>query len=203
MEIMQSEGVVLEPFQSLILGKPLLRVVRVMQGDHPSLPSVSVYFQGCDAYPKCLGCHNPETWDFDEKFAVDFSHLVQHVVAKLDVLLNVYDKVALVLLGGEPLSPRNRKYAYILARVVKEVFQEKVVVLVYSWRTPKDLLELDVPLDYFDEYVLGRYLQKYHRDGFPASANQLYLTKEELKQIFETLKINNQMKKEEEVLCSF
>ncbi|WP_082868220.1 4Fe-4S cluster-binding domain-containing protein [Fervidobacterium ngatamarikiense] len=202
MEIMQSEGVVLEPFQSLILGKPLLRVVRVMQGDHPSLPSVSVYFQGCDAYPKCLGCHNPETWDFDEKFAVDFSHLVQHVVAKLDVLLNVYDKVALVLLGGEPLSPRNRKYAYILARVVKEVFQEKVVVLVYSWRTPKDLLELDVPLDYFDEYVLGRYLQKYHRDGFPASANQLYLTKEELKQIFETLKINNQMKKGE-VLCSF
>jgi anaerobic ribonucleoside-triphosphate reductase activating protein len=202
MEIMQSEGVVLEPFQSLILGKPLLRVVRVMQGDHPSLPSVSVYFQGCDAYPKCLGCHNPETWDFDEKFAVDFSHLVQHVVAKLDVLLNVYDKVALVLLGGEPLSPRNRKYAYILARVVKEVFQEKVVVLVYSWRTPKDLLELDVPLDYFDEYVLGRYLQKYHRDGFPASANQLYLTKEELKQIFETLKLNNQMKKGE-VLCNF
>ncbi|NPU88763.1 MAG: 4Fe-4S cluster-binding domain-containing protein [Fervidobacterium sp.] len=202
MEIMQSEGVVLEPFQSLILGKPLLRVVRVMQGDHPSLPSVSVYFQGCDAYPKCLGCHNPETWDFDEKFAIDFSHLVRHVVAKLDVLLNVYDKVALVLLGGEPLSPRNRKYAYILARVVKEVFQERVVVLVYSWRTPKDLLELDVPLDYFDEYVLGRYLQKYHRDGFPASANQLYLTKEELKQIFETLKINNQMKKGE-VLCSF
>jgi len=202
MEIMQSEGVVLEPFQSLILGKPLLRVVRVMQGDHPSLPSVSVYFQGCDAHPKCLGCHNPETWDFDEKFAVDFSHLVRHVVAKLDVLLNVYDKVALVLLGGEPLSSRNRKYAYILARGVKEVFQEKVVVLVYSWRTPKDLLELDVPLDYFDEYVLGRYLQKYHRDGFPASANQLYLTKEELKQIFETLKINKQMKKGE-VLCNF
>ncbi len=202
MEIMPSEGVILEPFQSLILGKPLLRVVRVMQGDHPSLPSVSVYFQGCDAYPKCLGCHNPETWNFDEKFAVDFSHLVQHVVAKLDALLNVYDKVALVLLGGEPLSSRNRKYAYILARVVKEVFQEKVVVLVYSWRTPKDLLELDVPLDYFDEYVLGRYLQKYHRDGFPASANQLYLTKEELKQIFETLKINKQMKKGE-VLCNF
>jgi anaerobic ribonucleoside-triphosphate reductase activating protein len=202
MEIMQSEGVVLEPFQTLILGKPLLRVVRVMQGDHPSLPSVSVYFQGCDAYPKCLGCHNPETWDFDEKFAVDFSHLVRHVVAKLDALLNVYDKVALVLLGGEPLSSRNRKYAYILARVVKEVFQEKVVVLVYSWRTPKDLLELDVPLDYFDEYVLGRYLQKYHRHGFPASANQLYLTKEELKQIFKTLKINKQMKKGE-VLCNF
>jgi anaerobic ribonucleoside-triphosphate reductase activating protein len=202
MEIMQSEGVVLEPFQSLILGKPLLRVVRVMQGDHPNLPSVSVYFQGCDAHPKCLGCHNPETWDFDERFAVDFSHLVRHVVAKLDVLLNVYDKVALVLLGGEPLSSRNRKYAYILARVVKEVFQEKVVVLVYSWRTPKDLLELDVPLDYFDEYVLGRYLQKYHRDGFPASANQLYLTKEELKQIFEILKNNKKMKKGE-VLCNF
>jgi len=202
MEIMQSESVVFEPFQSAILGKPLLRVVRIMQGDHPSLPSVSVYFQGCDAYPKCFGCHNPETWDFDEKFAVDFSHLVKHVVAKLDTLLNVYDKVALVLLGGEPLSPRNRKYAYMLAKIVKEFFQEKVVVLIFSWRTPKDLLELDVPLDYFDEYVLGRYLQKYHRDGFPASANQLYLTKEELKQIFETLKINKQEKKGEE-LCNF
>jgi len=54
MEIMQSESVVLEPLQSSVLGKPLLRVVRMMQGDHPSLPSVSVYFQGCDAYQSVL-----------------------------------------------------------------------------------------------------------------------------------------------------
>jgi len=47
------------------------------------------------------------------------------VVAKLDTLLNVYDKVALVLLGGEPLSPRNRKYAYMLAKIVKEFSKKK------------------------------------------------------------------------------
>lgn len=203
---MEQKGQVAELFSSLIFDEPLLRVLRVMQGDHPSLPSVSVYFQGCDAFPKCLGCHNPETWEFDERFAIDFRHLVEHTIAKLRLLLSTYDKVALVLLGGEPLSVRNRRFAYMLAKTVKEIFQEQVVVLVYSWRSPKDLLELDIPLDYFDEYVLGRYMKKYHRDSFPASANQIYLTKEELFKILEILKNKSKVQKVDikkgDVLCN-
>mgnify|MGYP001064624619 CR=1 FL=1 len=167
--------------------QPLLRVVRMLHGDHPSLPSISVYFQGCDAYPKCIGCHNPETWEFSEEYAVDFEKLSEHVYSKVVILLASYPKVSLVLLGGEPFSKRNRNFAYLLAKNVKERFGDRVVTLVYSWRTPKELFELDIPMRYFDEFVLGRYLYKYHKDGFPASKNQLYLTREELYAIFEKL----------------
>ncbi|MEJ5258048.1 MAG: 4Fe-4S cluster-binding domain-containing protein [Fervidobacterium sp.] len=171
----------------MIFEKPLLRVVRVLYGDHPELPSVSVYFQGCDAFPKCAGCHNPETWEFNEDFSVDFESLKEHVISKLQTLLKTYEKVSLALLGGEPLSFRNRRYCYLLAKEVKETFGDKVVVIVYSWRTPKELLNMNIPLSYFDEFVLGRYNHKYHRNGFPASANQLYLNKEQLIQILQII----------------
>jgi anaerobic ribonucleoside-triphosphate reductase activating protein len=167
--------------------KPLLRVVRMLHGDHPSLPSVSVYFQGCDAYPKCLGCHNPETWEFSEEYAVDFERLLNHVLTKLETLLMSYPKASLVLLGGEPLSQRNRGFSYLLAKSVKEHFGDRVITLVYSWRTPKELLDIDIPIGYFDEFVLGRYLHKYHTEGFPASKNQIYITKGELYDILQNL----------------
>lgn len=174
---------------------PLVRVVKTLYGDHPSLPSISVYFQGCDAFPKCIGCHNPETWDFDESFKVDFSHLFNTVVQKLELLLTKHSVVSLALLGGEPLSERNRESAYLLAKHVKEKYKERVKVIVYTWRMPVDLLNVNVPLDYFDEFVLGRYMKKYHTGSFPASANQMYITKDELFSVLEDLK------KGEEKVC--
>lgn len=160
--------------------KPLVRVVRFSHGDHPFLPALSVYFQGCDAYPKCLGCHNPETWDFDETFAVDYILLQTRVIEKLSLLLKVNEKVALVLLGGEPLSKRNRFWAISLARDVKQTFGDAVTVLVYSWRTLDDLANEGVDISYFDEMVLGRYEKNLHTEGFPASSNQVYLKMKEL-----------------------
>lgn len=162
------------------VGKPLVRVVRFSHGDHPSLPALSVYFQGCDAHPKCIGCHNPETWDFDENFEVDYIILKDRVIEKISVLLKVNEKVALVLLGGEPLSQRNRFWAISLARDVKQTFGDSVTVLVYTWRTMDDLLREGVDISHFDEMVLGRYEQSLHTGGFPASSNQVYLKKAEL-----------------------
>lgn len=162
------------------VGNPLIRVVRFSHGDHPSLPALSVYFQGCDAQPKCLGCHNPETWDFDERFQIDYSVLRNNVIQKLSMLLNAHDKVALVLLGGEPLSQRNRFWTISLARDVKHTFGDSVTVLVYTWRTIDDLQREGVDISHFDEMVLGRYEKSLRTGGFPASSNQLYAKTVEL-----------------------
>jgi len=159
---------------------PLIRVVKVLYGDHPKLPSVSVYFQGCDAAPKCLGCHNPETWEFSNDFSVDFNYLESKVLEKLDILLTRYPQVSLALLGGEPLSMRNRTSTYKLAKRVKERCQDRVVTILYTWRLPKDLLNIDIPLGYFDEFVMGKYMHKYTKQGFPASKNQIYMSNEQL-----------------------
>ncbi|MGC8954666.1 MAG: 4Fe-4S cluster-binding domain-containing protein [Fervidobacterium sp.] len=158
----------------------LVRAVKVLYGDHPTLPSVSVYFQGCDAFPKCHGCHNPETWDFDENFVVGFEHLETLTTQKISFLLSRFEKVGLALLGGEPLSERNRYAAYLLAKRIKERVNKQVTVIVYTWRLPEDLEKIDIPLVYFDEFVMGRYIKEYHQDGFPASRNQLYITYDEL-----------------------
>lgn len=159
------------------LNNPLVHTVKVLYGDHPYLPSVSIYFQGCDAFPKCAGCHNPETWDFDESFQINFDHLLATVVQKIELLLNKYPQVALAFLGGEPLSVRNRRSAYLIAKFVKEKFEDKVLTIVYTWRMPEDLTKIDIPLDYFDEFVMGRYIKELHQNGFPASSNQIYFSR--------------------------
>lgn len=159
------------------LNNPLVHTVKVLYGDHPYLPSVSIYFQGCDAFPKCAGCHNPETWDFDESFQVDFEHLLKTVIKKLELLLEKYPQVALAFLGGEPLSDRNRKSAYLIAKFFKEKFEDRVLTILYTWRMPEDLVIIDIPLDYFDEFVMGRYIKELHQDGFPASSNQIYFSR--------------------------
>ncbi|MGB4263109.1 MAG: 4Fe-4S cluster-binding domain-containing protein [Fervidobacterium sp.] len=167
---------------------PLVRAVKVLYGDHPELPSVSVYFQGCDATPKCFNCHNPETWTFSSDFSVDFDYLESKVLEKLGILFSRYPRASLALLGGEPLSMHNRVFAYKLAKVVKERYQDRVVTILYTWRLPKDLLDMDIPLEYFDEFVMGRYMREYAKEGFPASKNQIYLDSVSVLTIIDSLK---------------
>lgn len=181
--------------------KPLVRVVRVFYGDHPSLPSVSVYFQGCDASPKCIGCHNPETWAFDSSYQIDLLYLLEKVIEKLKFLLTKNEKVALALLGGEPLSEKNKESAYLVAKAVKEHFNDRVTTILYTWRTPRQLLKINIPLDYFDEFVLGKYRAEYFTDRFPASKNQLYINKKKLNVLLAILRkekrksLKNQLKR--------
>ena len=71
---------------------------------------VSVWVQGCPF--RCKGCHNPQTWDFDEGIEVDEDALIDEVLAALNangILRN------LSILGGEPLAPQNRNFTNRLA----------------------------------------------------------------------------------------
>lgn len=164
--------------------------------DHPKLPGISIFFQGCDAQPKCINCHNPQTWEFDETHFVPYKLLLERIKKDLLLLLQEYDKVSLNFLGGEPLAKINRKTLKILSRDIKRIFGERVITLLYSWRRPieiykQGLLEF---VECIDEFVLGKYLEKYKNlNTFPASKNQIYITHHQFQEIIDIFK-----KKEDE-----
>jgi len=154
--------------------------------DHPKFPGISIYFQGCDAYPKCFNCHNPQTWDFDKKYFVPEELLIDRVKKNLELILENYETVSLNFLGGEPLSETNRNSVRILSEFVKKTYGYRVITLLYSWRRPIDIYfqELLEYVEYVDEFVLGRYMEKYKnlvsgKVDFPASRNQLYMNREQ------------------------
>ncbi|ACM22489.1 anaerobic ribonucleoside-triphosphate reductase activating protein [Thermotoga neapolitana] len=158
--------------------------------DHPDLYGVSVYFQGCDAMPKCHMCHNPETWHLSERFKRDPEDVVKTIDEKLSDLLRYFPKVALVLLGGEPLAPYNREDTLLLSKTFKEKFKDRLVVVLFTWRLPKDIVRENLLeyVQYVDEFVMGRYLHTYRREGFPASRNQLHVNRETFEKMIRAVK---------------
>lgn len=62
--------------------------------DGPGIRTV-VYLQGCEQ--RCLGCHNPNTWDIGKGISMDTHDLVK------TLQVNVINK-KLTISGGEPLQ---------------------------------------------------------------------------------------------------
>lgn len=151
--------------------------------DHPKLLGISIYFQGCDRSPKCLLCHNKETWEPYRGFKYDLEDLIQILKDKITYALESYDKIAVVYLGGEPLAPYNRDSVFQISKELKEEFSEKIVNTLYSWRTLEEIefQNLENYIVYMDELVLGPYdhaQRNVDEKGnvlFPASKNQKYI----------------------------
>ena len=149
--------------------------------DHPKYPCVSVFFQGCDKKDItgyfCPQCHNPDTWEPSCMFSISYENIFKIVAAKINTLLLAYNYCAVSLVGGEPLHITNREDVLKLTKLLKETYGSKVVILLYSWRTEKDIetQNLEEYLSYIDELCLGEYLESKHVDGFPASSNQKYI----------------------------
>ena len=76
-----------------------MRYAGLIRNDFSAAPGISVSFftQGCPNH--CLGCHNPETWDFNggKEFTYDILNEI------VDALTANGVKRSLSILGGEPL----------------------------------------------------------------------------------------------------
>lgn len=139
--------------------------------------------------PKCHMCHNPETWHLSERFKRDPEDVVKTIDEKLSDLLRYFPKVALVLLGGEPLAPYNREETLSLSKMFKEKYGERLTVVLFTWRLPKDIVKENLLkyVQYVDEFVMGRYLHTYRRDGFPASKNQIHIDRRTFERMIEAV----------------
>jgi len=83
---------------------------------------VSLYTQGCPYH--CLGCFNPETWDFNK--GTEWTQTEEDLIIKL--LKPDYIK-RLTIVGGEPLIERNIKPLTALLKRVKHIYPDKNIWL--------------------------------------------------------------------------
>lgn len=93
-----------------------MRFATIKLNDAANAPgiAVSVYLQGCPHH--CVGCFNPETWDFDggKEFTVEtLDEIVKGLTA------NGIHR-SLCILGGEPLCEDNEFLTHLIISTVKE-----------------------------------------------------------------------------------
>lgn len=86
--------------------------------------NVSFFTQGCPH--KCIGCHNPETWDFDggKEFTNETLVDILQSINANGVIRNFS------IMGGEPLCQENLFLTSLVIKAVKENFPN---IKIYLW----------------------------------------------------------------------
>ena len=118
---------------------------------------VSVFFSGCDKSPKCKGCFNSESWDFNAGKPFN-----PETCGKIIYLLRNPHISHLSILGGEPLAKNNLGATCNLCNMIKTLVGKKIWLWThYKW---EDLVE-DVMIRYallpfIDVLVDGEYIEE-------------------------------------------
>ena len=126
---------------------------------------VSLFVSGCRNH--CIGCHNPEAWNFS--FGKSFTKETENEI--IGSLRPSWIQ-GLSVLGGEPCEEENEAVLIPFLRRVKETFPDKNIWL-YSGYT-YEMLQGDEILQYVDVLVDGPFLLE-QRDislAFRGSGNQ-------------------------------
>ena len=116
-----------------------MRYAGIIKNDISAAPGVCVSFftQGCPF--KCVGCHNPQTWDFNGG-----KELTDEVVDELINSINANGVSRdLCILGGEPLCDENIPVTQYIIKKVKQVYPN---IKIYIW-TGYTLEELKLKMD--------------------------------------------------------
>ena len=126
---------------------------------------VSLFVSGCRNH--CIGCHNPEAWDFN--YGQPFTKETENEI--IEALRPSWIQ-GLSVLGGEPCEKENEKMLIPFLKRVREELPEKDIWL-YSGYTC-EMLRSEEILKYVDILVDGPFLleQKDISLAFRGSRNQ-------------------------------
>lgn len=113
-----------------------------------STKSYDIFFSGCNANPKCEGCHNPESWDFS--FGAEWRTKKEKIAKDIKDFSSVIDKI--FILGGEPLDQDTFEFTTFLLWL-KEQGKEIWLFTRYSIDEVPDYVKEEV-----DYIKTGRYL---------------------------------------------
>ena len=151
-----------------------MRYAGLDKNDFTAAPGVSVsfYTQGCPH--RCVGCHNPETWEFDggKEFTPQVLNEIITALTANGIQRN------LCILGGEPLCEENE---FLTLLVISEVKQKLPDVKVYIWTgfLYENLLKFHTPhiekiLSMTDVLIDGPYIESLRDITLPmrGSSNQ-------------------------------
>jgi len=149
-------------------------------------PAISIYYSGCDIPVKCKDCHNPELWN---KSNVNINYKELHRLVSEYKNFNKSAELIVSFMGGDPLAEYNRESTMEVSRRLKEDFPE-VVLIVYSWRTPKEIEKEWI--EHFDFGVLGQFdIGVLNKGYLPASSNQI-IYNFKTNTTLESIKLNQQ-----------
>ena len=118
--------------------------------------NVSIWLQGCPFH--CIGCHNPETWDFNGGIEIKENLLLDNIYKAL-IAYNI--KRNLSILGGEPLCKQNLKFTKKLIKFIKKKLPD---IKIYLWtgfdfESLSENKEYKFILDNVDILITGPYIQ--------------------------------------------
>lgn len=111
-----------------------MKYAGIIYNDFAAAPGVSLsfYTQGCHFH--CLGCHNPQTWDFEggREFTQDTLKSIIKGLRANGI------KRSLAIQGGEPLCPENLFLTDLIITTVKEKYPDTEIYL-WTGYTYEDL----------------------------------------------------------------
>ena len=95
-------------------------------------PAVSLWVCGCPHH--CLGCHNPELWDFrPDNFLCEVKNTIDEGSFWVEHLKPLLEdngiKKNLAILGGEPLDPHNWLFVSNIIFYVHNFFPDRKILL--------------------------------------------------------------------------
>lgn len=62
--------------------------------------SLEIYLAGCNGNPHCSGCHNPETWNFNQGTQYNKKYFNNEIKAKIENFDDMINNIE--IFGGEP-----------------------------------------------------------------------------------------------------
>ena len=126
---------------------------------------ISLFVSGCRNH--CVGCFNPETWDF--KYGKPFTLLtLNKIIEALD-----HDYIeGISILGGDPFERENITVITTLCQLIKQKYPQKTI-WVYTGYKYEDYCHLEI-MNYIDVLVDGRFVEKLKNISlrFKGSSNQ-------------------------------
>ena len=112
---------------------------------------VSLFVQGCTK--RCVGCFNPETWDF-----AGGKHWTKQIEEEFLALIEKDYIQGVTILGGEPLDMQNREEVTKLAEKVKRCYPQKDLWLYSSYTWEELIKDKAEVLNYLDVLIDGPFV---------------------------------------------
>lgn len=147
----------------------ILKVYDETFADGPGM-RMAIYVSGCEH--KCKGCHNPQSWDFNQ--GTPYQEKLPEIIKTLK---NNTFLTGVTISGGDPLNPNNTSGVLDMLKQISAIGKN---IWVYTGYTIEELLagtdEQQECLTYIDTLVDGRFVEEQREfKALKGSANQRFV----------------------------
>lgn len=121
-----------------------------------------IYLAGCDRTPHCEGCHNPESWDFNNGEKIDddkYNSIISEIKKFYNLIENIW------ILGGEPLDQNVNELLRLVEKIREDV--PNIKMWLFTGYTMIDLIDKigTKNKSLFDFIKCGAYIKELTQDN--------------------------------------